>query len=139
MVDCRDRMTGRQRDELIPRCAKEERLAAHQECASSLLDKRGERHLDLALTACIQHQQVDPENTCRNLCSSRLSLNSEIVGIDEHTNCCGPGHQFVQQFEPLCDQFHIKDGYARHVPAGSSKAIYEAKLDRVGADNKNDR
>jgi hypothetical protein len=45
----------------------------------------------------------------------------------------------MQQFEPLCDQFHIEDGYSGHVPARPSKAIYEAKLDRVGAENKNDR
>jgi hypothetical protein len=60
-------MTGCQRNELIPRCAKEQRLAGHQESARPLLDKRGERRLDLALIACIQDQQVHTKITCRNL------------------------------------------------------------------------
>jgi hypothetical protein len=67
-------MTGRQRDELIPRCAKEQRLAAHQKSASPLLDKRGERRFNLTLTACIQDQNVHAEIVCRSMRSFRLSL-----------------------------------------------------------------
>ena len=45
----------------------------------------------------------------------------------------------MQQFEGLWDQLHVEDGYARHISAGPCEALYEAKLDRVGAENKNDR
>src|SRR5215469_11586330 len=131
-------MAGRQRDELISRCTKEERVAGHQESADSLLGKGGEGRLDLALTACFQYYQVDAEITRRNFRSSRLSLYKEVVRVNKHSNCGGCGHQFMQQFECLWDQFHIEDCYARHIPARPREAFYEAILDRIGAENKND-
>src|SRR5215211_3183961 len=82
------------------------------------------------------------QRTRRLLNIFQLQLIRCVVGVEEHADQSSRRNEFVQETKPLSLHLANEKIYPRRVAAGSVKAGYETKVDRVHAaaeDNRNGR
>ena len=118
----------------------EEGIGADHETAGSLLDQGCECRFELALAACPQHKDLQPEGAGRRLQVSSIGLGENRIGrVDEERNDGFAGQQVMQQLKLLLRYHAGQCGDAREVAARSVQAGDKSNLDRVGAGHEDDR
>jgi hypothetical protein len=84
--------------------------------------------------------QFDGEALSGRRYEARLGCSEGVIGrIDEKRHCLCVRDKLMQQFQPLRRNFYAQLGHARYVAARPAEARNKAKLDRVGAQFKDDR
>ena len=99
-----------------------------------------ERFIDVALSACPQDMDLEPEDAGRRLHVSRYSLRERRVGrVDEQGHDGGLWDDLVQQLQPLRPDRHGELGDAGHIAAWLTQAGYKSKGNRIATDREDDR
>jgi hypothetical protein len=104
---------------------------AHETCESCI---------DLAAGAGVEDVHLQSEGAgSRFQVSQRGFCRRDIGWIDEHGNTSCSGHQFTQEFQPLCRQLIADEVDPRQIATGSGNAGDKAKPHRVFGHAKDDR
>ena len=92
-------------------------------------DKRGEGRIDLAAGAGVNDLDLQPHGAGGRFHVSQRGLGSRSIGrIDEHGHTSGSGHQFAQEFQPLCRQLATKKLTPVRLPPGRARLATRPSL-----------
>src|SRR5215813_5882132 len=119
--------------------AREEWIGDHEDRASLLANKIGERGVDLDLRASLLDSELQPKRLGRVLDVSQLRQGVREIRIHQKADEIDRGHELVQQAQPLRAQAQDQQVDPGDIATGSIEACDKADLDRVAAGNEDDR
>ena len=134
---CRgDRVVRRQVDQLDTP-AVEKGVGADEEGVGPLAHKSCEGRIDLAAGAGVEDLDLQPHGAGSRFHVSHRGLGSRGIGrIDEHGHTSGRGHQFAQEFQPLCRQLPLKKLIPVRLPPGRARLATRPSLTGSSATTK---
>src|SRR6516165_12749877 len=118
----------------------EKGVAPDEEGIGPLAPKTCEGRIDLAAGAGVEHLDLQPNSASCGLHVAQCGLGIySIDRIDEHGQTSRSGHQFTQQFQPLCHQLSTEKIYSCQVATRLGEASHQTNPDRIFGDDEDDR